>query len=286
MGTMSWYVDAQLTSLCRVCPCRTNFFRLWVRYYVLVGEPIISNIMSPGDLTDDLTEAWQKSLLLLRQMSDIEQRNRQAHTSVAPFRVMHSAASVDCPRCIVRISAVLFPLELLNRDSRGRLPLHIAAAAPVYAVHDLGGEGFTMEDANIDDPEQRIARFKAKTCKYKEPSVIDILVGREPAAASERDELGQLPLHVAIMRGKTLEEGVQALVDAHPPALTIPHKQTKLYPFMLAASVGRGKGDCSTIYALLRAAPGLVHMAIASEGEEVGNIEPQELASKKARTNS
>lgn len=244
--------------------------RLWVRYFVLVGEQIISNIKSPGDLKGDLIEAWQKSLLLLQVMSAMERQGRLAQPEEPPFRVVHAAASVDCPRCVVRIAAVLFPRELLYRDEDYRLPLHIAAAAPVYAVHDLRGEGYTIEDASMmfEAPEQRMARFKAKVCKYKEPSVIDILLGGAPAAASERDRHGQLPLHVAIMRGKTLDEGVQALVEAHPDALTSPDKQTNLYPFMLAASVGRGRGDCATIYALLRAAPELVHMALGNEGPE------------------
>ena len=101
----------------------------------------------------------------------------------------------------------------------------------------------------------------------------------EPAAAKERDPHGQLPLHIAIMRGKTLDDGVQALVEACPTALTTPDNQTNLYPFMLAASVGRGRGDCTTIYALLRAAPDLVHMALQRE-PQVDEEETSELDEK------
>lgn len=242
-------------------------FRLWVRYFVLVGEQIISNICKPDDLNEELSEAWRKSLLLLSVMHDMEGRNSgERHPS--PFRTVHAASSVDCPRCIVRIARVMFPRELVSLDEKGRLPIHIAAAAPVYAVHDLRSEGYNadMFDDEDEDPHQRAVRPRPKKeCKYKEPSVIDILLAGEPVAASVRDPHGQLPLHVAIMRGKTLEEGVQALVDAYPEALTTPDRRTNLYPFMLAASVGRGRGDCSTIYALLRAAPDLMHMALSGE---------------------
>lgn len=237
--------------------------RLWVRYFVLVGEHIISNIKHPSDVKEDLIEAWEKSLLLLQVMGAMENRGG-GEQNLAPFRAVHTASAVDCPRCVVRIAMVLFPQELLMRDECNRLPIHIAAASPVYCVHDLRGEGFTMYDAfPDDDPQQRAARPRMESqSKYKEPSVIDILLSGDPAAASQRDPHGQLPLHIAIMRGKTLDEGVQALVNASPDALTTPDNQTNLYPFMLAASIGRGRGDCSTIYALLRAAPDLVHMAL------------------------
>ena len=252
--------------------------RLWVRYFVLVGEQIISNIKHPSDLTSDLLEAWEKSLLLLRVMDAMERRGRgEQQVPGGPFRTVHAASSVNCPRCVVRIAMVLFPEELLRRGEQNRLPIHIAAVAPVYAVNDLRGEGFTIEDAFIDDdPDAARPKRKKSQSKYKEPSVIDILLSGEPMAARERDHNGQLPLHVAIMRGKTLDEGVQALVEAYPDALTTPDSQTNLYPFMLAASVGRGRGDCGTIYALLRAAPDLVLLALAGEDQDdEGKLSPE-----------
>jgi len=237
----------------------------------LVGEQIISNINHPRDLKGELIEAWEKTLLLLRVMDAMERRRRREHDLDAPFRIVHAASSVNCPRCVVRIAKVLFPEDLLTRDERNRLPIHIAAVAPVYAVHDLRGEGFTIEDAFIDDDPSAVRPKRKKSqSKYREPSVIDILLSGEPKAAGERDSNGQLPLHVAIMRGKTLDEGVQALVDAYPDALTTPDTKTNLYPFMLAASIGRGRGDCSTIYALLRDAPELILSAISGEEEEEG----------------
>ena len=228
--------------------------RLWVRYFVLVGEQIISNIKQQSDITGDLIEAWEKSLLLLQVMYAIEKRGRVEQNQVVPFRAVHAASSVDCPRCVVRIAMVLYHQELLMRDELNRLPIHIAAVAPVFCVHDLRGEG---------DQEK-----KESQNKYKEPSVIEILLCGERAAARERDPHGRLPLHLAIMRGKTWDDGVKALVEAFPEALTIPDNQTNLHPFMLAASVGRGRGDCTTIYALLRAAPDLVQISLQQETQE------------------
>lgn len=235
--------------------------RLWVRYYVIVGEQIISNLKQPSDLTPDLVEAWERTVLLLQVMNAMDGTTQQRQL-LAPFHAVHASSYVNCPRCVVRMAMVLFPEQLLMRDEGGFLPIHIAAAAPVYAVHDLRGEGFSMEDAILDEETGMPIIRKLKETKYTEPSVIDILLSGEALAARERDPNGQLPLHIAIMRGKTLDEGVKALADAYPEALTMPDKHTNLYPFMLAASVGRGRGDCSTIYEMVRAAPDLVKMAL------------------------
>jgi len=235
--------------------------RLWVRYYVIVGEQIISNLKRPSDLTPDLIEAWERTELLLQVMNAMDGTTQQRQLR-SPFHAVHASSYVNCPRCVVRMAMVLFPEQLLMRDEVGFLPIHIAAAAPVYAVHDLRGEGFSMEDAIPDEDTGMPIIRKLKETKYTEPSVIDILLSGEKSAARERDPNGQLPLHIAIMRGKTLEEGVKALADAYPEALTMPDKHTNLYPFMLAASVGRGRGDCSTIYEMVRAAPALVQMAL------------------------
>lgn len=250
--------------------------RLWVRYYVLVGETIISNLKRPSDLTPDLVEAWERTVLLLQVMKAMDGTTHQRQL-ISPFLAVHASSHVNCPRCVVRMAMVLFPEQLLMRDEGGFLPIHIAAAAPVYAVHDLRGEGYSMDDTLIDEETGRPLIRKVKETKYKEPSVIDILLTGEPSAARERDPNGQLPLHVAIMRGKTLEEGVKALADAYPEALTMPDKHTNLFPFMLAASVGRGRGDCSTIYEMVRAAPELVKMALDHSSSSSSSSSPSPL---------
>mmetsp|Transcript_3668 Transcript_3668/g.7739 ORF Transcript_3668/g.7739 Transcript_3668/m.7739 type:complete len:753 (+) Transcript_3668:130-2388(+) len=258
--------------------------RLWVRYFVICGEQVINGISQPSDLTTELQEAWRKSVLLLQFMVIMHGRESgDLNSHQRPFRVAHAVSSVDCPRCVVLIATVLFPQDLLTRDEHGRLPIHIAASAPVYAVHDLRGEGYTFEDAIHDDIDHEMVhqeghsydnqwyeKLKQKNSDYREPSVIDILLAKCPAAASQRDFQGQLPLHTAVMRGKTLDEGVSGLVQAYPDALTMPDKNTNLYPFMLAASVGRGRGDCTTIFELLRGAPDLVNMALIEHTKPSG----------------
>jgi hypothetical protein len=104
--------------------------RLWVRYYVVLDEPIISNIQSASDLTPDLVEGWQKSLLLLQVMDTVVKTNEGQGS--ATFRAVHCASALECPRCVLRISMILYPDQILTPDEHGRLPLHIATNAPVY----------------------------------------------------------------------------------------------------------------------------------------------------------
>ena len=151
----------------------------------------------------------------------------------------------------MKVSSLMIP----GLKSKSALGCHVHCV--VYGALFIYSSWF-LHYRNYRDYQVRSERWKMKESKYKEPSLIDVLLSGEPKAAAVRDPQGQLPLHVAIMRGKTLEEGVEALVEAYPEALTMPDNRTQLFPFMLAASVGRGRGDASTIYALLRAAPELV----------------------------
>jgi ankyrin repeat protein len=113
--------------------CLNPILRLWVRYYVVLGEPAISGIQSASDLTPQLVEAWQKSLLLLRVMDKVVKLNGGQGPTV--FRAVHCASLLECPRCVLRISMILYPDQIYTSDEHGRLPLHIATKAPVYVSH-------------------------------------------------------------------------------------------------------------------------------------------------------
>lgn len=102
---------------------------------MLLGEAVISNIDSASDLTPELVEAWQKSLLLLRVMHEEDKKgshNTRGEEDPSVFRVLHCASAVECPRCVLRIATILYPDQLTIPDEDGRLPLHIATKAPVY----------------------------------------------------------------------------------------------------------------------------------------------------------
>lgn len=109
--------------------------RLWVRYYVMLGDDVIAGIKSANDLTPELVEAWQKSLLLLRVMNEVHKRRGRVpgdRQGSIPFYAVHSASAVECPRCVLRIATCLYPDQLLITDENDMLPLHIATKAPIY----------------------------------------------------------------------------------------------------------------------------------------------------------
>lgn len=106
--------------------------------------------------------------------------------------------------------------EVFCTDVCGRYPLHIAAM------------------------NQRIPR-----------SILCYLLKKYPAAASSFDSDSKLPLHYAISSGRKFDHGLKELVDSHSLALTIPSRQTKLFPFMMAAEATPTSID--SVYGLLRA---------------------------------
>jgi len=69
-------------------------------------------------LTAGLGSFWPKVELMLRV----------AQQGKGKFRVVHAAASTPCPQAILRMARVMYPQQVRERDEKGNLPLHLAAA--------------------------------------------------------------------------------------------------------------------------------------------------------------
>lgn len=237
----------------------TPLLRLWVRYFVILGNDIIDAVQGREDLTGELGEAWNKTELLLRAAYH---GSLQASSRNSMFRALHATAAVDCPRQIVKIAAKVYPGQLDEVDENGRIPLTIAAVTPAWKMRDLTDEGYLLEDRihgdvseydDVDDAEQ-----VGPNSLY--PSVIEILVNAAPETARFRDADGRLPLQLAISRGKKWTTGVRALLEAYPDAMVLHDPVTNLLPFMLAGTVK--KGGCTTIFQLLKTNPSLSQSAL------------------------
>jgi len=331
----------------------TPLLRLWVRYFVMLGDDLIEGVTSRDDVKDELAEAWSKTELLLRaacnetidcvdesnidhdkgnadvetkcvkndssldkspnskssgaeqkdvetksekndisldkkpnsKSSEAEQKDEQhfdastkesrqlpcgsKHLNSKPFRVLHAASQVDCPRAVLKIASVLYPQQLNEFDSKMRTPLMIATMAPIFKEHDLTGEGYSIEELiHGDDDIDASQSFHDDHTEQKQPTVIEILLEAGAKANNGNPEMkrGRLPLHSAIVSGKRWNEGLKILRNAYPDSLVKIDKETGLYPFMLAATAGvaalqgeittEGRvSDLNTIFQILRSRP-------------------------------
>ena len=138
----------------------TPLLRLWVRYFVILGDDTIERVTGEADLTSnaELGEAWKKTELLLRcahlgSLDGPADLSKGSHNLPLnyKFRIVHAAAAVDCPRPVVKIATILHPEQLTKRDENGMTPLLIAARAPIYEVHDLTDNGYELEDQILGD---------------------------------------------------------------------------------------------------------------------------------------
>eukprot|EP00592_Proboscia_alata_P006377 CAMPEP_0194352996 /NCGR_PEP_ID=MMETSP0174-20130528/1369_1 /TAXON_ID=216777 /ORGANISM="Proboscia alata, Strain PI-D3" /LENGTH=548 /DNA_ID=CAMNT_0039121341 /DNA_START=29 /DNA_END=1675 /DNA_ORIENTATION=+ len=267
--------------------------RLWVRYFVILGDDVIDAVRQPADIKGDLSIAWEKTNLLL-------QVAHHGSIDLIPgktFRVVHSAAAVDCPRSVLKIAIALHPEQLTEVDEEGETPLFIACRSPIYKVHDLSANGYNYDDFVEDGPEGELG---AKNDEKEEclessddndmdlhclvqgdgtvvrvPSVISIILEAKPELIRVTDiSTGKLPLHASIESGKGWSEGVESLVTAYPESVCMMDAQSGLYPFMLAA-VGKKGGSAKVrlIFELLRLNPELVRKSIWHDSpNSVGHI--------------
>jgi hypothetical protein len=234
----------------------TPLLRLWVRYFVILGDGVIEGVRGPADLKGELEEAWKKTELL---MACAHHGSFEAiEESGVIFRALHAAAAVDCPRAIVKIATILHPDQLEDLDEKGLTPLLIAAKAPIFKVRDLSDDGYLLEDRiHGDENFDALSNDEDLVEESQASAVIDILVQTTTTStACIPSPCGRIPLNWALMTGKKWGEGIRALVQAYPDGLSMADTETGLYPFMLAA-VG-DKADCSTIFDLLRHDPSLV----------------------------
>ncbi len=231
----------------------TPLHRLWVRYFVILGDGVIRGVKGPGDITGELGEAWKKTELLLRcaYLGSLQMMKKDTI-----FHPMHAMAAVDLPRPVVKIATIIYRDRLLQRDENGMTPLLIAAMAPVYQVRDLSDDGYMLEDRIHGDGDTYEEMAYEEDVDNSQPSVIDIIMEAAPAAATMPDPSGRLALHLAISAGKRWHQGVRAILDGYPEALTQEDSANGLVPFWQASVVLRP--DCGTIFELLRRDPALI----------------------------
>ena len=239
----------------------TPLLRLWVRYFVILGDDGIQGVRGPADLTGELGEAWKKTELLLKCAY------HGALDAEPSFRLVHAASAVDCPRPVVKIAAIVHPEQMEERDEKGMTPLLIAVEAPIFKVRDLSDEGYLLED-QIHGDRASNENENEDDNDSGQPSVIEILLEANSNSACIPDPQGRLPLHRALASGKRWSQGIKAITEAYADALSIPDVRNGLLPFLQAA-VGED-ADCGTILELLRKDPSMARHTIGSQLKTTG----------------
>lgn len=275
----------------------TPLLRLWVRYFVTLGDDVILSVQGSQDLVGLLGEAWEKTILLLKYAQSQMATSRPKKPMFLP---LHAVAAIDCPRPVIKICKTIYPEQINIKDEHGRTPLQIAIAAPIYKNHDLSVDGYNYEllddlaardeldlDGGYGESDHQMLSDERIEESYSsaEPSVIEILLENNLSIARETNKDGRLPLSEAILRGKSWYEGVKLILRAYPDGLSISDPPTNLYPFMLAAV--EGNNTLTTVYELLKSNPELVRGGITSK--EISNGDSQiipKLATKKTSPGS
>lgn len=126
------------------------------------------------------------------------------------WKLVHACTTVpDCPQLLFELALKLHP-EQVKQKWCGHFPLHLAAECPTSQLDETHRDGF----------------------------YITSLLALFPKACSVPDDIGRLPLHIAIQSGKTWEYVLQKLFESYPAALLVREGQHFLLPFMVAALSG------------------------------------------------
>mmetsp|Transcript_32156 Transcript_32156/g.48892 ORF Transcript_32156/g.48892 Transcript_32156/m.48892 type:complete len:337 (-) Transcript_32156:170-1180(-) len=131
---------------------------------------------------------------------------------------LHSIVQCPCDLSFLKFSMEMLHHEIRQKDSRGNLPLHLAACSSPLSA-----------------------------------DLLAIILDSHPDGAFATDGKGNLPLHLAIASGRQWHEGVNTIFAANPHAIGCRDLQQYLYPFMLAAT--RDNHSLCTVYELLRGNP-------------------------------
>jgi hypothetical protein len=172
-----------------------------------------------------------------------------------PFRIVHSSIFLgnECPETFLRLAISLHPEQAAMKmhhytpkDCKARKLILPWMTHRLLAYVDV--DGLPLHVASGHRAPLGVETFRRLIAAY-------------PTAARTLNSKKQLPIHVALQRGRKWREGLEDLVDAAPEALTSRDLNHHMYPFMLA-SVGKN-ANLDSAFELLRAADPSIVLAQA-----------------------
>mmetsp|Transcript_23742 Transcript_23742/g.35646 ORF Transcript_23742/g.35646 Transcript_23742/m.35646 type:complete len:406 (-) Transcript_23742:592-1809(-) len=213
------------------------------------------------DLVGVLGSWWRKIELMLRCTAQLTLDTREGEN--CKWRCIHALAAVNCNPRLLRFAVKIFPEQVEERDERGRLPLHIACRKT--CAYNLEPADLNQNDGDLNASSSCTSsdcngQANEKLFPTELISILNPLLESHPQSASIPDKAGRLPLHLAIVRGRSWHSGVELLFRAAPDVISKRDVETGLYPFQLA--LASKKSDLTTAYRLLRASPTLIQSGI------------------------
>ena len=145
--------------------------------------------------------------------------------------------------------------DIIRTDYNGNTPLHLLLKSNTAAHNHSTGYSSTHNSSSVIS-----SRYKSSTtfgtCRQQ---AIHALTKSDPRVSCIPNSGKKLPMHLAIDRYISWETGLRDIYESGDHRIITSRQiQTRLYPFMSAASNGR-RSDLNSVYMLLKGAPELSH---------------------------
>lgn len=198
------------------------------------SRPYIEDFQVDNTILEELVNFWHEMELLLIAATRLELRiddNAENDAILddcsderqSEWRVVHGLSIVGCPKKIANLAVKLYPEQVNQFDENGNFPLHLASSS--HQTSALA-EGTWHHDHT---PYGENA--------FTAPPMMKCLLRVYPEAASVINAAGRYPINLAILAGKTWQDGVYDLFRAGPNVVLDGSidRTIGLPPFMLAA---------------------------------------------------
>lgn len=160
----------------------------------------------------------------------LQQQSRRRNDETASIPSLHDVVDLHSElHHLISIMIRLYPEQCSRRDTKGNLPLHVAASVRPNKGPSLSLLSFRRNNTDV----------------------LDQILHAYPSAANLPDGTGRLPLHLAVLSERTWKTGICSLVQASPQSITTRNILTHRYPAQEAR-------DVDTIYQLILAWPPLL----------------------------
>jgi hypothetical protein len=209
-----------------------------IRFILLIKT--IKDLQAPK--MERLRDLWDKTCIICYAAQSPSMYHPICESKL--WRPLHSLVTVggnkqvQCPTIALWLAIHLYSRhELSLPDEEGNLPLHLASA-------------------NAEMPILPLLMKELDPLRETSHSATQLLVQAYPEAARVGNNVGQLPLHIAISTGKPFDTVISTLLRAAPETVEQIDPLTCLPPVLQAAATR--KCPLSVLYELLRAHPEVV----------------------------